>query len=109
MVMLKSAQCVFAALSIFFLVGCKSAEETAFIEDCQTQRGYTKKQCNCLNDLISDGLDDKGQRYVRSVVIGDQSAAAKIQSSFGLIEGTTILARASWIATNSEQACGAAM
>lgn len=91
---------------ILLLVGCESAEDTKFVADCQAKRGFTQQQCSCVKDLINDGLENKGRSYVKAIVVGDQSKAAQIQSSFGIIEGTRILARAGWISANSGAACG---
>jgi len=91
---------------IVLLVGCESAEDKQFVADCQTKRGFSQQQCSCVKDLINDGLDDKGRSYAKAIVVGDQSRAAQIQSSFGIIEGTQILARAGWLSANSREACG---
>lgn len=101
-----SKQIACAALITLFLTGCDSAEDKAFVADCQSKRGFTQQQCSCVKDLINDGLEDKGQRYVKAIVLGNQSKAAQIQSSFGIFEGTGILARAAWISANAVQACG---
>ena len=95
-----------AGIAIILLSGCKSSEERAFLAACESKLGHTSAQCDCLNDLISDGLDEKGQSFVRAIAVGDDSKAAQIQSSFGLIEGATILSRAGWVSANAPQACG---
>lgn len=100
------------ALALMALAGvtaCKNAEEKAFIADCQGKRGLSESTCSCVNDLINDQLEEKGQRYVRAIFLGDKQETARIQASFGLMEGPAILTRAGWLAANSKAACGVQM
>ncbi|MEZ5731315.1 MAG: hypothetical protein R3D97_03205 [Paracoccaceae bacterium] len=94
---------------VALLAACDSAEDKEFLAACEAKAGMSSKQCSCLNDLINDGLEDKGRAYVKAIVIGDQAKVAQIQSTFGIIEGSQILARSAWIATNAPQACNVSM
>jgi hypothetical protein len=100
----------FLAGATLLLAGCESSEDRAFMADCQSKRGFSREQCSCVKDLINDSVqDEKGRTYVKALVVGDQSKAAQIQATFGLMEGGRILARATWLATNAPQACGVAI
>jgi hypothetical protein len=99
-----------AALGLFVVLsiaGCESAEDQAFMSDCQSRRGFSEAQCSCVKDLINDSVpEEKGRTWLKALVVGDQSRAAQVQSTFGLLEGGRILARSGWLATNAPQACG---
>lgn len=96
-------------LGALALSGCKSSEDKEFLANCETDRGMSGQQCSCLNDLVNESFEDKGRTYMKALIVGDQSKAAQIQTTFGIVEGGQILTRAAWFAANAPQACNVKM
>lgn len=98
-----------AVAPLMALSSCGDNGSSEFIASCQAERGFSETECSCVDGLITNGLEEKGVAYVRAIILGNNSEAARIQSSFGLLEGSEILARSAWIAANAPQACNVAI